>query len=344
MINSHESPTAEFTRNPDAEVPGAAMQEALVEAVGSGRIHFIDATRLATRLLGDSIGSNLFMLGYAYQKGLVPVSAEAIEQAIGLNAVAVESNRQAFLWGRRAAHDPAAVERLVEPDGMNAPHCGSLDELINHRVGLLRDYQNPAYAERYRALVERVRAVDQGPQQALTTAVARYYFKLLTYKDEYEVARLYSDAAFLQQLEVQFEGDYRLQFHLAPSWLSRPDPRTGEPRKHRFGPWMLSAFGMLAKFRFLRGSLLDPFGHSAERRLERELIADYEADIGHLLGVLNDGNYRAAVAIAELPEQIRGYGHVKQRALEQAGREKRRLLAQLQAGDVQVLDLYEPAA
>ena len=344
VINSHESPTAEFTRNPDAEVPGAAMQEALVEAVGSGRIHFIDATRLATRLLGDSIASNLFMLGYAYQKGLVPVSAEAIGQAIALNAVAVESNRQAFLWGRRAAHDLAAVERLVQPDEMNAPRCDGLDEVISQRMALLRDYQDSAYAERYRALVERVRAVDHGPQQALTAAVARYYFKLLAYKDEYEVARLYSDAAFRQQLEAQFEGDYRLQFHLAPSWLSRPDPRTGEPRKRQFGPWMLSAFGVLAKFRFLRGSLLDPFGHSAERRLERELIADYEADIGHLLGVLSDANYRAAVAIAALPEQIRGYGHVKQRALEQARQEKRRLLAQLQAGDVQVLHLYEPAA
>jgi len=344
VINSHESPTAEFTRNPDAQVPGAAMREALAEAVGGGRIHFIDATRLASRLLGDSIASNLFMLGYAYQKGLVPVSAEAIEQAITLNAVAVEANRQAFLWGRRAAHDLAAVERLVQPEEMTEPRCEGLEEVIVHRMALLRDYQNSAYAERYRALVERVRGVDRGPQQALTAAVARYYFKLLAYKDEYEVARLYSDETFRRQLDAQFEGDYRLQFHLAPSWLSRPDPRTGEPRKREFGPWMLGAFRVLARFKFLRGSVLDPFGHSAERRLERELIADYEADVDHLLGVLNEGNYRTAVAIAELPEQIRGYGHVKQRALEGARQEKRRLLAQLQAGEVQVLHLYEPAA
>ncbi|WP_286784435.1 MULTISPECIES: indolepyruvate ferredoxin oxidoreductase family protein [Pseudomonas] len=344
VINSHESPTAEFTRNPDAQVPGAAMREALAEAVGGGRIHFIDATRLASRLLGDSIASNLFMLGYAYQKGLVPVSAEAIEQAITLNAVAVEANRQAFLWGRRAAHDLAAVERLVQPEEMTEPRCEGLKEVIVHRMALLRDYQNAAYAERYRALVERVRGVDPGPQQALTAAVARYYFKLLAYKDEYEVARLYSDETFRRQLEAQFEGDYRLQFHLAPSWLSRPDPRTGEPRKREFGPWMLGAFRVLARFKFLRGSVLDPFGHSAERRLERELIADYEADVDHLLGVLSEGNYRTAVAIAELPEQIRGYGHVKQRALEAAKQEKRRLLAQLQAGEVQVLHLYEPAA
>ncbi len=344
VINSHESPTAEFTRNPDAQVPGAAMREALAEAVGGERIHFIDATRLASRLLGDSIASNLFMLGYAYQKGLVPVSAEAIEQAITLNAVAVEANRQAFLWGRRAAHDLAAVERLVQPEEMTAPRCEGLDEVIAHRMALLRDYQNAAYAERYRALVERVQGVDRGPQQALTAAVARYYFKLLAYKDEYEVARLYSDETFRRQLEAQFEGDYRLQFHLAPSWLSRPDPRTGEPRKREFGPWMLGAFRVLARFKFLRGSVLDPFGHSAERRLERELIADYEADVDHLLGVLNEANYRTAVAIAELPEQIRGYGHVKQRALEAARQEKRRLLARLQAGEVQVLHLYEPAA
>ncbi|PZP26236.1 indolepyruvate ferredoxin oxidoreductase family protein [Pseudomonas kuykendallii] len=344
VINSHESPTAEFTRNPDAQVPGAAMREALAEAVGGGRIHFIDATRLASRLLGDSIASNLFMLGYAYQKGLLPVSAEAIEQAITLNAVAVEANRQAFLWGRRAAHDLTAVERLVQPEEMTEPRCEDLEKVIVHRMALLRDYQNAAYAERYRALVERVRGVDRGPQQALTAAVAHYYFKLLAYKDEYEVARLYSDETFRRQLEAQFEGDYRLQFHLAPSWLSRPDPRTGEPRKREFGPWMLGAFRVLARFKFLRGSVLDPFGHSAERRLERELIADYEADVDHLLGVLSEGNYRTAVAIAELPEQIRGYGHVKQRALEAAKQEKRRLLAQLQAGEVQVLHLYEPAA
>ena len=344
VINSHEAATAEFTRNPDAQVPGAAMREAISEAVGEGKTRFVDATRLATRLLGDSIATNLFMLGYAYQKGLVPVSAEAINKAIELNGVAIELNQQAFLWGRRAAHDLAAVEKLAAPKVVEAPHCSTLEEIISDRVQRLTAYQNAAYAERYRELVERVRKVDTDAQQRLSKAVARYYFKLLAYKDEYEVARLYSDSTFRKQLEAQFEGDYRLQFHLAPSWLSKPDAATGEPRKRSFGPWMLKAFGVLARFKFLRGSALDPFGHSAERRLERELIEEYEANVAYLLGELNGGNYRTAVALAEIPEQIRGYGHVKEAALAKAREQAMQLKARLTISEIAAVQLFEPAA
>ncbi|MDV5860857.1 indolepyruvate ferredoxin oxidoreductase family protein [Pseudomonas mendocina] len=344
VINSHEAATAEFTRNPDAQVPGAAMCEAISEAVGEGKTRFVDATRLATRLLGDSIATNLFMLGYAYQKGLVPVSAEAINKAIELNGVAIELNQQAFLWGRRAAHDLAAVEKLTAPKVVEAPHCSTLEEIVADRVQRLTAYQNAAYAERYRELVERVRKVDTDAQQRLSKAVARYYFKLLAYKDEYEVARLYSDSTFRKQLEAQFEGDYRLQFHLAPSWLSKPDAVTGEPRKRSFGPWMLRAFGVLARFKFLRGSALDPFGHSAERRLERELIEEYEANVAYLLGELNGGNYRTAVALAEIPEQIRGYGHVKEATLAKAREQATQLKARLTVSEIAAVQLFEPAA
>ena len=344
VINSHEAPTAEFTRNPDAQVPGAAMREAISEAVGEGKTRFVDATRLATRLLGDSIATNLFMLGYAYQKGLVPVSAEAINKAIELNGVAIELNQQAFLWGRRAAHDLAAVEKVVAPKVVEAPHCSTLEEIVRDRMQRLTAYQNAAYAERYRELVERVRKVDSDAEQRLSKAVARYYFKLLAYKDEYEVARLYSDATFRKQLEAQFEGDYRLQFHLAPSWLSKPDAATGEPRKRSFGPWMLKAFGVLARFKFLRGSVLDPFGHSAERRLERELIEEYEANVAYLLAELNAGNYRTAVALAEIPEQIRGYGHVKEAALAKAREQATQLKARLTVSEIAAVQLFEPAA
>ncbi|AXO62336.1 indolepyruvate ferredoxin oxidoreductase family protein [Pseudomonas sp. phDV1] len=344
VINSHEAATAEFTRNPDAQVPGAAMREAISEAVGEGKTRFVDATRLATRLLGDSIATNLFMLGYAYQQGLVPVSAEAINKAIELNGVAIELNQQAFLWGRRAAHDLAAVEKLAAPKVVEAPHCSTLEEIISDRVQRLTAYQNAAYAERYRELVERVRKVDTDAQQRLSKAVARYYFKLLAYKDEYEVARLYSDSTFRKQLEAQFEGDYRLQFHLAPSWLSKPDAVTGEPRKCSFGPWMLKAFGVLARFKFLRGSVLDPFGHSAERRLERELIEEYEANVAYLLAELNAGNYRTAVALAEIPEQIRGYGHVKEAALAKAREQATQLKARLTVSEIAAVQLFEPAA
>ncbi|MDM9653259.1 indolepyruvate ferredoxin oxidoreductase family protein [Pseudomonas wenzhouensis] len=344
VINSHEAATAEFTRNPDAQVPGAAMREAISEAVGEGKTRFVDATRLATRLLGDSIATNLFMLGYAYQLGLVPVSAEALNKAIELNGVSVQLNQQAFLWGRRAAHDLAAVEKLAAPKVVEAPHCSTLEEIVADRMQRLNDYQNAAYAERYRELVERVRKVDTDAQQRLSKAVARYYFKLLAYKDEYEVARLYSDATFRKQLEAQFEGDYRLQFHLAPSWLSKPDAVTGQPRKRSFGPWMLKAFGVLARFKFLRGSVLDPFGHSAERRLERELIEEYEANVAYLLAELNTGNYRTAVALAEIPEQIRGYGHVKEAALAKARQQATQLKARLTVSEIAAVQLFEPAA
>jgi indolepyruvate ferredoxin oxidoreductase len=344
VINSHEAATAEFTRNPDAQVPGAAMREALSEAVGEGKTRFVDATRLATRLLGDSIATNLFMLGYAYQQGLVPVSAEALNKAIELNGVSVQLNQQAFLWGRRAAHDLAAVEKLAAPKVVEAPHCSTLEEIVADRVQRLTAYQNAAYAERYRELVERVRKADTDAQQRLSKAVARYYFKLLAYKDEYEVARLYSDATFRKQLEAQFEGDYQLQFHLAPSWLSKPDAVTGQPRKRSFGPWMLKAFGVLARFKFLRGSVLDPFGHSAERRLERELIEEYEANVAYLLGELNAGNYRTAVALAEIPEQIRGYGHVKEAALAKAREQASQLKARLSVSEIAAVQLFEPAA
>ncbi|MGV8843750.1 MAG: indolepyruvate ferredoxin oxidoreductase family protein [Pseudomonas sp.] len=342
VINSHQAATAEFTRNPDAQIPAQAMHQALSEAVGADKTHFIDATRLATRLLGDSIASNLFMLGYAYQRGLVPLSAEAIEKAVELNGVARALNQQAFRWGRRAAHDLAAVEQLAKPVEALAPTCKTLDEIIQWRVAELTAYQNGAYAQRYLDVVNRVRQADSG--QALSEAVARYYFKLLAYKDEYEVARLYSDGSFIQQLQAQFEGDYQLQFHLAPSWLCKPDARTGEPRKRLFGPWMLKAFGVLARFKFLRGSVLDPFGHSAERTLELGLIAGYEASVTQLLTQLNADNYPSAVAIAQLPEQIRGYGHVKARSIEQA-RVREQLLKNRMAGtEPPLVQLFEPAA
>jgi indolepyruvate ferredoxin oxidoreductase len=284
------------------------------------------------------------MLGYAYQLGLVPVSAEALNKAIELNGVSVQLNQQAFLWGRRAAHDLAAVEKLAAPKVVEAPHCSTLEEIVADRVQRLTAYQNAAYAERYRELVERVRKADTDAQQRLSKAVARYYFKLLAYKDEYEVARLYSDATFRKQLEAQFEGDYRLQFHLAPSWLSKPDAVTGQPRKRSFAPWMLKAFGVLARFKFLRGSVLDPFGHSAERRLERELIEEYEANVACLLGELNASNYRTAVALAEIPEQVRGYGHVKEAALAKAREQASQLKARLTVSEIAAVQLFEPAA
>ena len=345
VINSHESATAEFTRNPDAQVPGKAMREALVDAVGAEKTHFIDATYLATRLLGDSIATNLFLLGFAYQQGLLPLSAEAIEKAISINGVAAELNQQAFRWGRRASLEREAVEKLARPAETAEPICQTLEEIVDWRVDFLTRYQNAAYAKRYRAKVEQVRALDTADDLALSKAVARYYFKLLAYKDEYEVARLYSEPEFRQQLEAQFEGDYKLQFHLAPAWLAKRDSTTGEPRKRELGPWVLNAFNVLAKLKFLRGTPLDVFGYGHDRRVERELISEYERNLDGLLAQLKPSNYRTAVAIAALPELIRGYGPVKERSIAKARQQEKVLKEQLNRGDeVQTVRLFEPAA
>uniref|UniRef100_UPI0028A59ABD DUF6537 domain-containing protein n=1 Tax=Stutzerimonas balearica TaxID=74829 RepID=UPI0028A59ABD len=345
VVNSHESATAEFTRNPDAQVPGAAMRQAISDAVGAEKTHFVDATRLATRLLGDSIATNLFLLGFAYQQGLLPISAEAIEKAIELNGVAAKLNQQAFRWGRRAVLEREAVEQLARPAEMAEPVCKTLEEIVDWRVDFLTRYQSAGLARRYRQLVERVREADTADDLALSKAVARYYFKLLAYKDEYEVARLYSEPEFRRQLEAQFEGDYKLQFHLAPAWLAKRDAVTGEPRKREFGPWMLNAFGVLAKLRFLRGTPLDPFGYGHDRRVERQLISEYEKTVDELLAQLKPSNYRTAVAIAALPELIRGYGPVKERAIAKARQQEKLLREQLAKGDeVQSVRLFQPAA
>jgi len=336
VINSAAVPTAEFTRNPDWAFPGADMQAELTAAVGAGSTDFVDAARLATALMGDAIATNLFMLGYAWQKGLVPVSAAAIGRAIELNGVAVEMNRKSFLWGRRAAHDLAAVAKVATPADvvpMSQRLARNLDEVIARRVEFLADYQDAAYADRYRNLVARVRQAeaDRIGGAKLAEAVARYYFKLLAYKDEYEVARLFTRPEFRQRLDAAFEGDFKLRFHLAPPLLARPDPVTGEPRKRAYGEWMMGAFRLLARLKGLRGTAFDLFGYSAERRLERQLIADYERTVETILARLNRDTHATAVAIASIPEEIRGYGPVKARHIRHAQAKQAELLAQLRA-------------
>jgi indolepyruvate ferredoxin oxidoreductase len=334
MVNAHEMMTGDFTRQADFSLPAEALKRAIVTVAGE-RATIVEGTRLATALLGDAIATNLFMVGVAYQKGLLPVSAAAIERAIELNRVAIDMNRRAFRWGRRAVHDPQAVEALAAP-AMGLPEhrerSAGLDELIERRVGYLTDYQDAAYAARYRALVERVRAVEAERMRGrseLTEAVARYYFKLLAYKDEYEVARLHTDGRFLSQLQRQFEGQPRLKIHLAPPMLAPRDPHTGELKKRAYGPWILTAMKYLARLKRLRGTPFDPFGYSEERRLERRLIAEYEAVIEEALAQLGPESYEIAVELARLPEQIRGFGHVKERHLESARRRESELLAAL---------------
>jgi indolepyruvate ferredoxin oxidoreductase len=288
-------------------------------------------------LMGDSIATNMFMLGYAYQQGWLPLSGASLERAIELNGVAVEFNRKSFLWGRRAAVDLEKVKRIATPASVIpiGQHLSrDLDELVERRTRFLAGYQDERYAARYRALVERVRQVEKDKVNAskLTEAVARYYAKLLAYKDEYEVARLYTDGDFRRKIEGMFEGDYRMVFHLAPPLLARKDPLTGEPRKMRFGPWMMPLFKILSSMKRLRGTPLDIFGYSQERRTERALIAEYEETVERLLAGLTPQNHALAVQIASIPEEIRGFGHIKERNLGPARKKWEQLLAQYASG------------
>jgi indolepyruvate ferredoxin oxidoreductase len=274
------------------------------------------------------------MLGYAWQKGRIPLTHASLMRAIELNGVQVENNKAAFEWGRRAAHDLAAVQSLLKPAQVVqfVRKSTSVDELVSRRVEFLTGYQNGAYAAQYRAFVEKARAAEQPLQSSrLTEAVARYLFKLMAYKDEYEVARLHTDRSFLDKVTAQFEGDYKLNYHLAPPLMARRNDK-GELVKRPFGPWMLKAFAVLARLRGLRGTALDPFGRTAERRTERALIAEYRACVEELLRGLNAGNHALAVEIARIPEEIRGYGHVKERHLAAAREKWERLMAQWRSG------------
>ena len=310
VVNCAEVPNAAFVLNPDADFLTADMQQAIREEVGAERCHFIDSTGIAVGLLGDSIAGNLFLLGFAWQRGLIPVSRRALQQAIEINGVAVELNKQAFLWGRRAAHNPEAVLELVESQ-LRKPRQLTLDELIADRTQRLTAYQNASYAAVYSDCLAQVRKLDANPDSHLTRAVAQSLYKLMAYKDEYEVARLYSDGEFKRKLKAQFGGNYKLRFHLAPPLLAKRDPNSGHLVKRELPGWTRHAFTLLAKFRFLRGSAWDLFGHTGERRRERQDIADYRALLEELLAGLAPANYEIAVQLAELPLQLRGFGHVK---------------------------------
>ena len=340
VINATTAPTADFVRNPNWQLPGAKLLQDIAANCGKNNVDFISAGSISTSLMGDSIATNMFMLGYALQKGWTPVSAAAVEKAIALNGVAVEFNLKSFVWGRRAAVDPARVEKIATPGEVIpiSQHLSrNLDELVANRVQFLTAYQDAAYAARYQALVEKVRKLETEKigDSKLAEAVARYYAKLMAYKDEYEVARLHSDPAFMQKIEGMFEGDYKVVFHLAPPLLNKPDPATGEAKKSTYGPWMMRAFRLLAKMKGLRGGALDIFGRSAERCGERALIVEYAATVEQLLGKLTPANHALAVDIASVPELIRGYGHVKMRHLKQAQKQRAELLQKFNAAPEQ---------
>ena len=319
LINTFEQPTGAFAQDPDWMYPADQVRTLLLEAVAGGA-EFIDATSLATGLLGDAIASNLFMLGMAWQKGRIPVSADALLTAIEINGVAVKANHAAFRWGRRAAIDLAAVTRASLPSRpITIQRQRTLGALVEHRQAFLSAYQSAAYGASYRSFVGRVNAMETKRHglDEFKQAVATNLATLMAYKDEYEVARLYATSAFRKRLSREFDGAPRLRFHLAPPILGRRDAH-GRPLKQEFGAWVEHVFRVLARLRFLRGTAFDLFGRTAERRQERQLITDYKADIEKVLAGIETVDLDAATALARLPEGIRGFGHVKDESMKAA--------------------------
>ena len=332
-LNTHAAPTAALVHQPDWAFPVDACAAALRQTVGADHLGAFDADEVAVQLLGDAIYTNPLLLGYAWQRGRLPVGRAALHRAIELNGVQVERNRAAFEWGRRCAHDLAQVRALFAAQSViQIVKRPSVDELIRRRVEDLTAYQNAAYAERYRAVVERVRAAEAPlASTRLTEAVARNLYKLMATKDEYEVARLHTATGFDERLAAMFEGDIKIVHHLAPPLLGKTDAQ-GQPIKTAFGPWMHRLMPLLARGKVLRGTWLDPFGRSEERRTERALVDEYRATVDELLAGLTAERLAQAVEIAALPEGIRGYGHVKARHLAAVRPRWAALLGQWRAG------------
>ena len=335
VTNTAEIMPGDFARSTDFSLPTERLKKAIRAAAGEQNAHFFDATRTATALFGNSLGANMFMLGFGFQHSGLPLSSEAIEKAIELNGQAVAMNISAFRWGRRAAHEPEFVRGLVNrsSEPTEAGLAQTLDDVIARRVEFLTAYQNATYAGRYRDRIAAIRAAEDKAvpgSTVVTEAATRNLFKLMSIKDEYEVARLYTDGSFQKQLTAQFQDYDRLEFHLAPPVLGRRGS-DGKPRKSSFGPWMMTGFRLLAALKGLRGSPLDVFGYSAERRLERQLLADYEGDLDLIAGALALGKTESAAALASVPALIRGYGHVKQANAKKAAGERKRLLERFKA-------------
>jgi indolepyruvate ferredoxin oxidoreductase len=321
IVNSHEELPPSFIRDRDFTFPGATLLTTLVAAAWPDAFAALDATRLAAGLLGDSIGANVLMLGFAFQRGQLPVSGAALYRALELYGRNVEENKLAFDWGRFAAVNREEVERLaIGAEGAElAPR--PLPERIARREAFLVDYQDRAYAQRYTQALARLAAVEQRVKPGSTTlqeAVARSYFALLAFKDEYEVARLHTQTEFVANVRRTFGDGVRMSFNLSPPLLSRIDTATGRPRKYELGPWFTPVLKMLARVRRIRGTWFDPFAHTADRRLDRELLARYEQVLERVLAEIDESRFDVALEFLRLPEQVRGYGPIKRAAAERA--------------------------
>jgi indolepyruvate ferredoxin oxidoreductase len=316
VVNSSEMMTGDFVKHRDANLRGNDRVAAISQAIGEENLSAIDANALAENLMGDTIFANVLMLGAAWQSGLVPVSLKALLRAIELNGVKIEDNCRAFSWGRIAVADPAAIDSLN--NDAEVENNETLDQLIERRRGFLKDYQDDKLAERYVSLVEKTRAVEAGLSDGakLTDAVARSYFKLLSYKDEYEVARLHTQTSFLASTRQNFGHTAKLRFHLAPPFLNSGKDARGRPRKKEFGSWILPVLRLMARMRGLRGTAFDVFGRTAERRMERALIVEFEQLMNNLLPIVGASNLDAASELIGCFMDIRGFGPVKEESIQ----------------------------
>ena len=326
VANADIAPTSDFVRNRDFDFRSAQVERAIRKASNPNASDFIAADTIATTLLGDALGANVLLMGYAWQKGLIPLQRASIEEAIELNGTAIPFNMKAFALGRLLAHRPDVVTKMIDDERgpLAEPPATTLDEIVARRVADLTAYQDAAYSQRFQSLVDRARI--QGGDE-FGEAVARSYYKLLAYKDEYEVARLYSDGRFKAAFAAQFDGGERPRVQLAPPLISGIDPATGRPKKRSFGPWIFTAFGVLARLKGLRGGAFDVFGYTAERKGERADIMAYEATVDRLLAGLTADNRGLALAIARLPMDVRGFGPVKDKAREDVARRAEALWA-----------------
>ena len=332
VLDTYEEMTSGFLTSNDFKLPGCGLRDAIRRNTAPGQLHEINATSLANRLLGNTIGANVLLLGFAWQQGLVPLRESSILRAIELNGVAVEQNKQAFASGRQAAGDPEGLRTLLAGISNGDEPVRDLEAIINLRVAELGKYQNETYAGRYEQAVREVARIESEcidtPARPVTESVARNYFRLLAYKDEYEVARLHSSTSFLNKLRNQLSGDYRIQLHLSPPLLARTDPDNGRPQKIIFGEWVVPWLKVLARFRFLRGTWLDPFSYGKERRAERQLIADYEETMETIVRQMNVANHSLAIELASWPKDIRGFGPVKAAAIARAAKRREELLGE----------------
>lgn len=345
--NSRVAPTAAFQFMPDLNVDSGLLVKNITDKIGADNTHMLDATGLAMALCGNTIAANMFVVGYAAQKGLLPVSSDAIIAAIKLNNIAIDFNIQAFSLGRVWAHAPEKLQQIINEANSAEQEVipTQLNDVVEHRMTLLTQFQDADYASHYQQLVSKITSLDKqyNNNNQLSLAVATNLAKLMAYKDEYEVARLYSSTEFLKKVANEFSGDYKLKFNLAPPLLSKINPDSGLPLKKEYGSWMLGIFKLLARFKGLRGTAFDIFGYTAERKQERELIKEYEALLNDLVTHLTADNYQDAVKLAQLPEKIRGYGYIKERHIEQVQTEQAQLFTSFKnGGAINIVQIVEP--